>query len=306
MNIRTLLPKAPKIASTTKAQSPLRVTAIGSCRVLGPLRRNASSGFSLNQAGIYGYCHSSAEALQQIRVLQHELTLPQRLRPVVAPSITGGDISAAGHSASDLYFVELCSAKVLTVEGVSVQLNYLTRHFSEFFADRDRARSFWRLARQPDSSALLAFLADDPAYLGLDASDQAILGSTRLELATAESLTQDLSEIAARIKDVVFVTHFDAAKHDGSLLHARAEYLQMVRAVLDDLGLDYFDPSEDVRRFGQATALEDASASLSHYAPGFEERLGRKWEARYIAPRQTSVPPPSPERVEALQVAQPV
>ena len=285
MNVRPLIPENVTTTCDAKGPEPLQVTAIGSCRVLGPLRRNAGSIYQLNQAGNYGYCHSSAEALQQLRVLQGEITLPEHLRPVVAPSIAGGPIDAAGHLPSDIYFVELSSAKNLTVDGIFVQLNYLTRHFADFFADRDRARSFWRLARAGETCALETYLRSDAAFKALSQEDQEILRSTRLEMASTESLTRDLGEIAARLSDSIFVTHFDAQKSDGTLLHARAEYLRMTRAVLEDLGLTYYDPTALVRRLGQATALEDAAASLSHYAAEFEERLGRHWMKRFIVKR---------------------
>lgn len=272
------------------------VTAIGSCRVLAPLKEACRiGGARLNQSGVYGYCHSSTEAVQQITHLQNGTAPPAWLRPIVAPSSTSDDEAGVGHTPSDLYFVELSSSKILTVDDHAIQLNYLTRHLRGFFADHERSRLYWRLLRADDQTALREMLAADEVYLSLSEADREMLAKLRLTLTTPDILRRDLAQIEALLPNFIIVTHFDAAKRDGTLLSARADYLAMLRRVLRETRLTWFDPSDYVSAFGQRGALEH-SDSLSHYSSEFVDLLALNWATRYINPIRHS-----PQLTEALR-----
>jgi len=259
-----------------------RVTAIGSCRVVGPLRHaNASTDFALNQSGVYGYCHSSAEALQQLRVLQGEQDLPEHVLPIAAPRNADNPDATTVHLPSDLYVVELSSAKVITVDGFCVQLNYLTRHFETFFEDRARSRAYWRAVREEDAAARKAVLDNAPARLP---DDRYILDNLQMEMSDEASLLADIKEINASVPNALFVTHFAARKHDGVPLAAREAYLRTLRRALQAADVRYFDPSDYVEAFGQSNALKDPDGSLSHYSVMFEKFLCDNWVNRYIQP----------------------
>ena len=264
---------------------PFRVTAIGSCRVAGPLRKGlrdamAPADVALNQSGVYGYCHSSAEALQQISALQGDVRIPQKLAPLIAPS----GLRAEDHRMSDMYIVELSSAKMLTTHGHFIQLNYLTRHFEAFFAERARARAFWQHARSDDAQAMQSFLQDQNAYWALSEDDRALLKDVRLQMATPQRLAEDISKIAAKVPDVLFVTHFNAAKRDGTFLKSRSTFIEMTTRVLRDLKQPFFDPSDYVEVYGAHQALDHNSGSLTHYSASFEMVLWDNWLRRYIRP----------------------
>lgn len=278
------------------APEALTVTAIGSCRVVGPLRKGTAdqSEIALNQSGVYGYCHASTEALQQIRVLMGEITIPADLEPLIAPS----GLRNQPHSRSDLYFVEISSGKMISTQGYHIQLNYLTRHFEDFFSDRDRTRAFWQHARNEDRPAMLEFLQSQRAFWALKPADRALLSDVRLELATPERLRSDILQITARLPETLFVTHFNAAKHDGTLLRTRADFVKMTSDVLRELRLPCFDPSDYVAAYGPGSALERGNQSLTHYAPEFEAVLYDNWLRRYIRPLQARLaapqaPPPA-------------
>lgn len=259
------------------------VTAIGSCRVLAPLKKACStSGYATNQTGIYGYCHSSTEARQQVNHLQNGTLPPSWLRPIVAPNLMENAPQKVVKP-SDLYFVELCSSKILTVDGHAIQLNYLTRHLTEFFKDRERARSYWSMLRLNDRANLLAHLDSDETFKQLTDADQYILSNLQLQQTTPDTLRADIADVRDKLRDVIFVTHFDVRKHDGSLLSARAEYLSMLRLALDDCRAKWFDPSDYVAAFEQSKALEGGK-SLSHYSEDFIELLAHNWMTRYIKP----------------------
>ena len=102
------------------------ISPIGSCRITTPLKNGqARHGFSLNLDRCYGYCHSPSEAVQLARFMRHEVELPADVWPLISRSHRLDTISAQRHDLSHLYVVELASAKEITIDGVSVQLNYL-------------------------------------------------------------------------------------------------------------------------------------------------------------------------------------
>ena len=258
------------------------VTAIGSCRILGPLRHAlADDCYKLNQSGVYGYCHSSAEAVQQLKVLQGDTELPEHLLPLTSPKHAENLNARRAHVTSDLYVVELSSAKILTIDSVCIQLNYFTRHFASFFADRERSRAYWRAVREDDHAERCAVLDSGPQ---LKPADRYLLDQLKLRLSSHEDLVCDITEVQERVPNVLFVTHFDAKKHDGALLVARQAYLQSVRAALRKTDAIFFDPSDYVEAFGQSEALDDPNGSLTHYSEAFEQFLGQNWRSRYIEP----------------------
>lgn len=259
-----------------------KVSAIGSCRVVGPLRRaGRDAGFKLNQSGVFGYCHSSSEALQQLRVLQDDLILPDYLLPVLAPRSVDNPDARTLHDPSDMYFVELSSAKILSVDGFCIQLNYFTRHFESFFEDRNRSRAFWRAVREDDTAARKEVLDASPSRLP---QDRYLLENLRMSMSTAEGLAADISAIKSMVPNVLFVTHFNARKHDGMRLAARETYLRTLRHALKSCAVRYFDPTDYVEAFGQTLALKDPNGSLSHYSDDFETYLCDNWVTRYIQP----------------------
>ena len=296
-------PLPPKSDRPGPAMDPFQVTAIGSCRIAGPLRQaTAADGFSLNQSGVHGYCHSSAEALQQVKVLLGETVIPSEIAPLVAPSAQRG----ANHDPSDLYFVEICSAKLLSTHGYAVQLNYLTRHFADFFASRERARTFWRLSLADDRRAIGEFLDGEESFQALSDQDRDLLKDLRMEMASRTRLRADIAGICDRLDEVLFVTHFNVRKHDGAVLKARSDFIAMLRSVLDDMKVRYFDPSDYVEAFGMNAALATGAQALTHYAPEFEHLLLDNWLRRYIRPLDAArrgEPPPRPRMPQQVATA---
>jgi hypothetical protein len=85
----------------------MRVTPIGSCRIVDPLRRASKvHPIKLGMSGVYGYTHSSAEALQLIRYLLEGISPgPPELLPLICRS--AGAVKQRPRNLSDLYLVEL-------------------------------------------------------------------------------------------------------------------------------------------------------------------------------------------------------
>ncbi len=253
-----------------------------------------------NMGRIYGYTHTSAEALQQVRFLQGEFTPPAEILPLLTPNVDIDALSGAVHPTSDIYFIELSSAKELRIAGTQVQLNYVTRYFAGFFADKLRARDYWRLADGWQDEAKLTFLNEQESYQSLNPDDQRLLQHLTRTLASPESLTRDMVEIRDRLPNVVFITHCNALAKNHEPIASRAAYIAMVEDAAKALNLSIFNPTASMQAFGQHTAMSDAETSLSHYSEDFGNFLFDGLHDTFIAPDHSRALTPSEALSQAL------
>lgn len=257
------------------------VAPIGSCRVTAPLRLAQSDyGFDLNKTRNYGYCHSPAEAVQQVRFMQGQLALPQELWPLIARGVDYNATQKAIHRTADLYVVELSSSKEITIDGICVQLNYLTAQFSSFFENNGRARHFWDHAAAGDQDAIDANLQGAK----LPEKDIAILRRIRLHYVDAKGLRESVDTLQDLLPNVLFVSHIDAQLPDGTTLASRSEFIEMVRRVVVESGAMLYDPTQKMREIGQRAAIADHSEGLAHFTEDFSRVVVRDWYHLGIAP----------------------
>lgn len=262
------------------------ITGIGSCRIMGPLRQAAQSGgFFLNQSGVYGYCHSAPEARQQMEILAEGESIPDYLRPVIAPASVAEQTHKV-HDWSDFYLVEISSAKELEIDGFCVQLNYLVQHFETFFSHRAVAKEFWRLSRPGLAAEKRGFLQKLDQFQEMCATDQHLLAALRFTETTPHRLRNDIAALREMTPDSMFVTHFNALKHDGSRIRSREAFIKILVEELRQAGVQFFNPSDYIEATGQAKALANDGRSLSHYSAAFEAFLAHNWLTRYIEPRR--------------------
>ena len=262
------------------------VTPIGSCRIAGPLRHGRDAcGIGVNQSRVYGYCHAPAEAVQMARFLRGEIEIPADIWPLVSRSHDRDVLGGQAHSASDLYVIELASAKELSIDGVSVQLNYLRATYPEFFADTERAQQFWAEAEAGDGEAMTAFLAHAWSDTAEARAQSDMLTRVRMNFVTEQSLNRDIETLSDLLGNVLFVSHVNAQRPCGAPIASRARFIDMVADTVTAAGHDFCNPTDLMAEFGQAAALEDDSTSLAHFTDGFSAALMNDWATRAIAPR---------------------
>ncbi len=262
-----------------------KLTTIGSCRIATPGRlfRN-DYGFELNLKRNYGYCHTSSEALQQIRFMQDEIALPQDIWRLVARGADYNEMVSQTHEGSHLYIVELSSAKRLMHKDTCVQLNYLGNEFREFFSDRAQLSKFWSACKSDNQDQIDTFLKDHWSATPDQIAESDILRHLRMTLTTEDQLRADIREIMARLPNVMFVTHVNAVKKDGLPIDSRAAFIDTVtRSVRAEGGLVY-NPTARMEEFGQNAAIEDHSDSLSHFTEDFFRFLFPDWLELALAP----------------------
>lgn len=261
------------------------ISPIGSCRITTPLKNGQDRhGFKLNLSRCYGYCHSPAEAIQLARFMRGEVDIPTDIWPLISRSHDLDAISAQRHDMSHLYVVELASAKELTIDGVSVQLNYLRLAFQDFFSDPVRMQGFWGHAQAGDPDAISDFLAREWSATESQKAEASMLRRIRLNLVNRESLRGDIQTLATLLPEVLFVSHVDARKPDGSTIASRSQFISLVAEVTRELGYRFYDPTDLMHETGQSVAIEDESTGLAHFTPRFGDMLMDEWAHHAVAP----------------------
>ena len=256
--------------------STLRITPIGTCRIHTPLKRaTLRYPIEVDLRRNYGFVHTSSEALQLVQFLQGEKSFDPRVAPLVFRDADPGTFEAEHWHSADLHVVEISSAKRVTVGADEVQSNYLQRHFSDFFANRQRSRDFWRLVKMGHRQDLLAFLEAQPSFQMLAPGDRELLANLSMEQQSFKSIKSDMAEIIDRLgrDSVLFVTHVNAVTPDESVIPSRDRLIRWVKLAADQLEAAVFDPTPVLEEFGQEQALEQGGLDLTHYTLAFSDRL---------------------------------
>lgn len=264
------------------------VRPIGSCRLFTPLKRvRGIFGFRLETIRDYGFTHTSSEALQALRFIRGEIDLPSELLPLIARAPdTKGLFADPVTSQPDIYVIEISSVKQMRIGEWNLQLNYLTRHFADFFADSKRKKTYNKLSRPNHLVERNEWLATQPAYLALAREDQELLSAIEIHMQDEDEIIADLEAILERADGtpVVIQTHVDAKSLDGAPLKTRRAVMQTVTNAAGFFELPLFDPSPFMYEVGQNVAMEKQGRDLTHFAPAFAEQLGTALFENYLRP----------------------
>lgn len=254
----------------------LSISPIGTCRINTPLKRAETKyPISINTAGVYGFTHTSDEALQQLRFQQGAKTFRPEVVPIIfRPESVPLSMSGSWHP-SDLTIVEISSAKRVRSGDDIVQINYLYRHFADFFADTERTIKFWSLSKRKARAELLEFLKAERTYQLMSPADRALLMSLSMEQQEFAAIKSDMAEIVDRLapNPILFMTHVNATTADGSTIPSRARLIGWVKLAAQQLQVDCFDPSEAMRDFSQERAMEQGGLDLTHFTPAFSDHI---------------------------------
>lgn len=186
---------------------------------------------------------------------------------------------------SDLYVVELASAKEVTIDGVCIQLNYLNSVYADFFSDAGRAQEFWTCAEAGDEGAMLNFLDRHWADTEQQRAQAATLGRIRLKFVTRRSLRRNIKRLKRNLPDILFVSHIDARKPDGRTIGSRSDFIKLVGEEVRRAGCKFYNPTDLMEEFGQSAAIEDESTGLAHFTRAFSDAVMDDWMRQVIAPK---------------------
>ena len=255
----------------------LTLTPVGSCRIVNPIKRaQPYFHFQANFKRVYGFTHTSSEALQQIRFMLGMTDIPERVRPFIfRPAIR--DTLSEQHTPSDVYIVEISSQKKIMAYGCCLQINYLTRYFSDFFSQPERARIYWSLATPEQAQKRDAYLNEDPCFAGLSADDKALLKSLHVEQMDEHAIGADMQEIVRILgrDNVIFMTHIDALTQAGNVIPSRSRLIHHVENIASRMGIPCINPTHlmATSTMGQKRALEKNGDDLTHYTDFFGDTI---------------------------------
>ncbi|WP_244850808.1 tetratricopeptide repeat protein [Caballeronia sp. SL2Y3] len=270
------------------SHSKLLVSPIGTCRIHTPLRKGAARyPIRAQSARNYGFVHTSAEALQQLRFMLGQQSIPAEIEALLfRPGVAAANY-AKPWAHADLTIVEVSSRKLLTVDGYPIQINYMGRYFSDFFADRARSRTFWSMASDKKMPERRAWLEQEPHFRRLATADQALLARIVRREQTDDEIESDMREIAALVgsEKLVFVTHVDAAPTDSPVIEQRHRLIQTVSAIAGRMQVPCYDPTPLMHEVGQANAMEQGGLDLTHFTDAFADRLVDDWHRCFLAAR---------------------
>ncbi|MFM0327120.1 hypothetical protein [Caballeronia glebae] len=269
----------------------LTIAPVGTCRIHTPLRKGRERYPVKAELGRnYGFVHTSSEALQQLRFMLLDQLIPEGVqRLTFRPGLTAG-IYGRPHTPAGLYLVEVSSRKLLSVDGYPIQINYMGRYFSDFFADRRRTRRFWSMASMEKLSERRAWLDSDAEFIRLSPADRDLLAQIVRREQSTEELGREMREIAGLVgKDkLVFITHINAITPDNKVIEQRHRLIETVSSIAQCMGVPCYDPTTLMREVGQVNALEEDGIDLTHYTDSFSEKLFADWYVRFIGPRIVS------------------
>jgi tetratricopeptide (TPR) repeat protein len=264
------------------------IAPVGTCRIHTPLRRGAGH-YPIRPvlARNYGFVHTSSEALQQLQFMFGKKDIPADVRTLTFRPGSSGNFEKKSRPGADLYLVEISSRKLLSVDDHPIQMNYMVRHFGDFFADKKRSRLFWSMATPNRMAERRQWLEQDFAFQRLSPVDRDLLARIqRRDLKDAEisAEMEQIAEIVGR-DHLAFVTHVNADTPDNMPVEQRRELINTVRAIAKRLDLPCYDPTPLMRKLGQANAMENGGLDLTHYTDLFSDQLCEAWYTEFVVPK---------------------
>jgi hypothetical protein len=258
-----------------------RVTVLGTCRVYDPLKILADEGVvELRNRGVYGFVHYAKEALQQLRVMHGELTIPFPLKPYITHKEIpeGADETLATPAyhldETDLLVVEISSLKEIEYDGLYLQIN---RVRSQLLEGRDNLQEWWRRLYDKQTEMPAGVLQKRKQFISDDLTEleRELVIRIEVRVQSAASMLADMRAIREYFDGpILWVSHFDTrALGSGQEIPIRKQLVEAVEGAAASLGQPFFNPRETIERFGMARALTD----MAHYTPEFQAELAARF-----------------------------
>lgn len=248
--------------------------------------------YDISKSRCYGFTHTSSEAVQQIKFLFGEYTPHYESWNLIARGKDFTQFLDAPYTEADAYIVEISSTKLLKLEDDCIQLNYLINEFTDFFSDKTVAAAYWRLVttgNQTDQTDIDAFLDEHWSHTEEQKAQTQTLRRIRRSLMTDEEIRSDIRYLINRLPNVLFITHVDAKKPDGSPIPSRSKLIQSLSQIVEEEGGKLYNPTFQMEKQGQEYAIEDHSDALAHYTEDFSKLIFKDWYTSFLSPTFDSI-----------------
>lgn len=234
-----------------------RVLCIGSCRVRRPLRRAHAAGLVelVNDTGAAWFTHSGAEAIQYVRALRGEVTLPQSHRGLICEAADDipEELATPGYLEADVAVVELCTLKSVTLDGYFLNVQMVSS-----------------LAGRTEGVTAQAVLRGRAVEWP---GDLAHMRRISVATYTTERFREEVSELRDLLRiPLIVVDHIPALTAAGEVVPDRARLSSMLRDVCESLGVTFLPTTE---LMGEWT-IEAAASDTAHWSKDFEGVAGTR------------------------------
>ncbi len=264
-----------------RGTAPVKVMALGSCRVHDPLlvagRRGQVDNLVRFSARRPLYLHDVHEMIQFVRLIGGEPALPPELFPFAFPegARIGRRFTKALGSA-ELVVAEICTDKHFAVDGHVFNVNELQR---QIVGPAGAAGRAWWLEidrrQEPPADLIVAVEAALEQRRRLTDAHRLVLRRLRYTDLSSADIAEGLSTLRALLgRPMLVVPHVCVRLADGSPLAERVAHVEKVRAAARGLGLALLDPRDFVERDGQDQALGDRGSDFNHYATDYLPVVG--------------------------------
>lgn len=230
--------------------APLRVLAIGSCRIFRPLRRAHEAGALelVNHSDRWWFTHTAGEARQYVDTLTGKTSLPTEVRPFICETSLDlpENLSAPNLTNVDAVCVEVSTFKSVTLDGFRLNYHQVWGH-----AERAGVDSRAALQGQP---------------VHWPEEDQP-LRRMIVNRSSPEAVQEDLLAVKRSVgSPVLVVDHLHAHMATGGLAHERLQITETLAAG----PLPFYSTRVLIEQHGQEVSLKDHN----HWASDFEATVG--------------------------------
>jgi hypothetical protein len=233
---------------------------------------------------ITGFVHNSAEVRQQIRYLKGEIAYPPHLHKVIGQFL-GDPRCEMAHVPPHRYVVEISSAKRYVSEGIDLQINLLFRALEKILGSVATRTAFLGTIALEDPQAREAMI--ESTGRTFEPGDLRLLRTLEEHRQSPDELAADLAAIKYELDaPFLLVTHVGVALPNGAPILSREKLMADVRKIGAALGLDVFDPTDDMKRFGQERAMAKGGTDSAHFTAEFNEHLAAVYAGKLaVEPR---------------------
>ena len=265
----------------SNAEGPtLRGASLGSCRVRNPL-------YVLRERGDLRICdagmaatHTAAEALQTLRLVKGEISIPDGLSPFVFETEKAPPTERLAQTLSggiDVCLLEVSGDRQFAYGDSLLQQNFVSRGLVQ--AHHGALLGWYReicLGRSIDEELVQVSLGKlREGGFRHDEWMANLLRGLRLHRQDGDELSRTLREMMARVDGRwVVIGAITVPGQEGATMRDRRELNATLKAVAQGCGAAFFDPTHLVATYGRTATLDGDGANINEYAETFYPKLG--------------------------------
>lgn len=240
----------------------------------------------LNNGSFINYTQCMPEILQNLRVMRQDIAIPTVLEPYVFDKHLPpqNELRFPDMDTTDIFICEISTARNFSYQGVYFQINHMIRHLIE---PHGALLKPWFAAASALNEAQREVELQTVLQAGHDLSDLEIdiLKTLKVEQQSKDDLQRDIRVFRDMLPaPVLLVTHCDVLGDQGERIQSRVALIEQIADIAESEGIDLFQPSELIEKYGQSVAMAEGGKDSNHYNPDFYPTLAEHLFTNWISP----------------------